>query len=43
MQDDTAWIPTTFENGHSVAGPFYHGTAAELEAGDLLVPGFASY
>lgn len=42
MQDDTAWVPTTFENCHSVAGPFYHGTAAELEAGDLLMPGFAS-
>jgi rifampin ADP-ribosylating transferase len=42
MQDDTAWIAITFENCHSVAGPFYHGTAAELEAGDLLVPGFAS-
>jgi rifampin ADP-ribosylating transferase len=42
MQDDADWIAITFENCHSVAGPFYHGTAAELEAGDLLVPGFAS-
>ena len=42
MQDDTAWIAITFENCHSVAGPFYHGTAAALNAGDLLAPGFAS-
>ena len=42
MQDDTAWVPTTFENCHSVVGPFYHGTAAKLEAGSLLVPGYAS-
>jgi rifampin ADP-ribosylating transferase len=42
MQDDTAWVATTFENCRSVAGPFYHGTAAELEPGDLLVPGFGS-
>ena len=42
MQDDTDWIATTVENCHAVAGPFYHGTAAQLTAGDLLVPGFAS-
>ena len=42
MQDDTAWIAVTFESCHSVVGPFYHGTAAELTAGALLVPGFAS-
>jgi rifampin ADP-ribosylating transferase len=32
----------TLENCHSVAGPFYHGTAAKLKDGDLIVPGFAS-
>ena len=42
MQDDTAWIATTLENCRDVAGPFYHGTAAKLTAGDLLVPGFPS-
>jgi rifampin ADP-ribosylating transferase len=42
VQDDTAWTAVTFENCHSVAGPFYHGTAAKLEVGDLLMPGFAS-
>lgn len=42
MQDDLDWIPTTFENCGSVAGPFYHGTAAHLAVGTLLVPGRAS-
>lgn len=42
MSDDAPWIPITFENCGSVAGPFYHGTAAELKIGDLLVPGYAS-
>ena len=42
MQDDDAWIATTFENCRSVSGPFYHGTAAQLETGDLVMPGFAS-
>lgn len=42
MQDDTEWIPTTFENCRSVTGPFYHGTAADLKTDDLLVPGRSS-
>lgn len=42
MQDDTSWIATTFDNCDSVVGPYYHGTAAKLEIGALLVPGFAS-
>ena len=42
MNDDTSWIPITFDNCDSVSGPFYHGTAAKLEVGDLLMPGFAS-
>ena len=41
MEDDTEWEAVTFENCHSVVGPFYHGTAAELRAGDLVMPGFA--
>lgn len=39
---DTPWIAVTFENCRIVAGPFYHGTAAKLQAGDLLVPGYGS-
>lgn len=42
MIDDTHWTPVTLENCHDVAGPFYHGTAAVLQPGDLLVPGFES-
>jgi rifampin ADP-ribosylating transferase len=42
MIDDAHWTPLTFENCHSVAGPFYHGTAAVLRPGDLLLPGFES-
>jgi rifampin ADP-ribosylating transferase len=42
MSDVTPWIPVTFENCDSVAGPFYHGTAARLEIGGLLIPGMAS-
>jgi rifampin ADP-ribosylating transferase len=42
MSEDPPWIPITCDNCDSVAGPFYHGTAAVLEPGDLLVPGFAS-
>ena len=39
MTEDTPWTPVTLENCDSVAGPFYHGTAAKLEVGDLLIPG----
>jgi rifampin ADP-ribosylating transferase len=42
MSDDIPWTPITYENCDRVVGPFYHGTAAALEVGDLLVPGFAS-
>jgi rifampin ADP-ribosylating transferase len=42
VTDDAPWTPVTFENCDSVAGPFYHGTAAELKIGDLLAPGFGS-
>lgn len=42
MQDDMTWQPTTFENCGAVVGPFYHGTAARLSAGDMLMPGYGS-
>ena len=42
MMDDDAWIPVSPENCESVAGPFYHGTKADLSFGDLLTAGFES-
>lgn len=39
---DDAWIPISAENCDSVAGPFYHGTKADLSVGDLLTSGFTS-
>ena len=36
------WTPVTHESCGDVKGPFYHGSKYRLEAGDLLVPGFAS-
>ncbi len=36
------WTPVTLENCDSVAGPFYHGTKANLSVGDLLTAGFVS-
>jgi hypothetical protein len=35
-------VPVTYDRCEHVAGPFYHGTKAALEAGDELVPGRAS-
>jgi rifampin ADP-ribosylating transferase len=36
------WVPVSPENCDSVAGPFYHGTKANLSVGDLLTAGFRS-
>lgn len=36
------WTPVTLENCDSVAGPFYHGTKADLSVGALLTAGFKS-
>lgn len=36
------WNPVSLENCDSVAGPFYHGTKADLSIGDLLTAGFRS-
>jgi rifampin ADP-ribosylating transferase len=42
MDDDSDHIPVTFEHCDHVAGPFYHGTKADLASGDLLIPGHGS-
>ena len=39
---DTEWNPVSFGNCDAVAGPFYHGTRADLSIGDLLTAGFGS-
>lgn len=39
---DEEWTPVTLENCGSLAGPFYHGTKADLPIGDLLTAGFRS-
>lgn len=39
---DLDWTPCTYETCEHVSGPFYHGTAAALEPGTLLSPGFES-
>jgi rifampin ADP-ribosylating transferase len=39
---NTEWTPVSLENCDSVAGPFYHGTKADLSVGDLLTAGFTS-
>ena len=36
------WTPVTPDTCHTVAGPFFHGTRADLSIGDLLVAGFRS-
>lgn len=42
MDHDIAHIPVTFEHCAHIDGPFYHGTKARLEVGDLLIPGYGS-
>jgi len=39
---DDDWTPVSLENCASVAGPFYHGTRADLSIGDMLTAGFIS-
>lgn len=39
---DAPTAPVTQENCADLAGPFYHGTAADLGIGDELRPGFRS-
>ena len=35
-------LATSFKNAPSDKGPFYHGTRADLQAGELLIAGFGS-
>ena len=38
----TVHVPVTFDSCDHVEGPFFHGTKAALQAGDLLVAGWSS-
>ena len=40
--EDSSGGPVTYERCADVEGPFYHGTKAELDAGEELVPGHGS-
>ena len=42
MHHDDEWIPVSPDNCDLIAGPFYHGTKANLSVGDLLTAGFRS-
>ena len=42
VDHDDNYIPVTFEHYDHVAGPFYHGTKANLSVGNLLLPGYGS-
>ncbi|MDQ7298512.1 NAD(+)--rifampin ADP-ribosyltransferase [Stenotrophomonas sp. Sm2017] len=42
MAQDTDWTPVSHDTCDQVAGPFYHGTRADLAVGDLLSAGFRS-
>jgi Rifampin ADP-ribosyl transferase len=41
-EDSSTHVPVTYERCEHIAGPFYHGTKSELEAGDELVAGRGS-
>jgi len=42
MAQDTEWTPVSHDTCDQVAGPFYHGTRADLAVGELLSAGFRS-
>jgi hypothetical protein len=40
--DETTYIPVTYDRCDHIQGPFYHGTRYLFEIGDEIVPGRAS-
>lgn len=42
MAQDTEWTPVSHDTCDQVAGPFYHGTRADLAVGELLSAGYRS-
>jgi rifampin ADP-ribosylating transferase len=41
-ENDSPYVPVTFESCDRIAGPFFHGTKSAVAIGEELVPGFAS-
>lgn len=41
-ENETTWVPVTFDRCDHIEGPFHHGTRSTLEMGDELVPGHGS-
>ena len=41
-EDDSEYVPVTYESCGRVEGPFFHGTKSVLEVGAELVPGHGS-
>jgi rifampin ADP-ribosylating transferase len=42
MDEDSSYVPVTYEDCGHVEGPFFHGTKSVLDVGDELVPGYGS-
>ena len=42
MDENSTYVPVTYEHCGHVAGPFFHGTKFELAVGAELKPGFGS-
>jgi rifampin ADP-ribosylating transferase len=41
-ENDSTYIPVTYETCDRIKGPFFHGTKAVLQVGDELVAGYGS-
>jgi len=42
VDENSTYVPVTYEHCGHVAGPFFHGTKSELAVGAELKPGFGS-
>jgi rifampin ADP-ribosylating transferase len=42
MDEDSSYLPVTYQDCGRVEGPFFHGTRSALAIGEELVPGFGS-
>ena len=42
MDEDSGYVPVTYEHCGHIDGPFFHGTKSALAIGDELVAGFGS-